>query len=210
MNLTLPGWASGTNLASFLTNKDVKDITTGALVSLLAAYAFYLMIDYTPRIKRKKQSLFVLESLIAAILDAYNRCRIFGHETPISHVNRDVLEIIWLDEKIKEAIDGKTTFLRLKFSMQTASCRLPDFRNTLILASNISPEHAFQWLIIIDKVRLFAEIYNSEQPTVSEDEIKLIDNDSEENPLLNYKRDLNLRFLELLEVTRNWRKSNNY
>jgi len=74
----------------------------------------------------------------------------------------------------------------------------------LPLAASLSPEDAMQWLIIIDKVRLLSENYDS-QPEVPEDQLHLVDTDSDENPLRLYKSCLNFRLLELVEQTVVWR-----
>ncbi|HLR17266.1 MAG TPA: hypothetical protein VK099_05275 [Alcanivoracaceae bacterium] len=88
--------------------------------------------------------------------------------------------------------------------MQTADSRLEDFRHALPLAVSLSPKHAMQWLVIIDKVRLLAENY-ALQPEVSEEQFHLVDTDSDDNPLKLYKSDLNFRLLELVEQAIEWR-----
>lgn len=201
--LPLPEYLSGTVFESILLSGAVRTISTGVLVSLVAAYIFYLLIDYFPRSAKEAKSVFVLNSLLGAVLDSYDRCRVLGHETALPHVKRHVLEDDWLEQTIVDIKGQKAKFLPLKLAMQTAYTRLDDFRNALVLAVNLSPEHALQWLVIIDKMRLFAESYG-EQPEVLENKIHLADSESDENPLRLYKGDLEFRFLEVVEESQRW------
>ena len=87
--------------------------------------------------------------------------------------------------------------------MQTAHTRIEDFRHSLPLAVSLSPEHAMRWLIIVDKIRLLSENYG-EQPSIPEDKMRFVDKDTDENPIKDYKSTLNLRFLEVVEQSRDW------
>lgn len=207
-NFGLPGFLVDTNVGYLLTNESFKRIVSGLCLSIVAAYVFYLFIDFMPRATAERDTRVVLDSLLAAILDAYSRCRLFGHETPISHVDKSVLCESWLCENKALLKSGKVKFLPLKFALQTADSRLEDFRHALPLAVSLSPKHAMQWLVIIDKVRLLAENYGS-QPEVPEEQIRLVDTDSDENPLKLYKSDLNFRLLELVEQIIEWRGYSN-
>jgi len=204
VGFSLPRYFVGTSLGDLLTNSSFKNIVSGLSLSIVAAYIFYLFIDLMPRARTERDTRVVLDSLLAAILDAYARCRVFGHETAISHVDKTVLSEDWLSENRSLLKDQKVKFLPLKFALQTADSRLEDFRHALPLAVSLSPRDAMQWLIIIDKVRLFAENYGS-QPEVKDEQFHLVDTDSDENPLKLYKSDLNFRLLELVEQTIEWR-----
>jgi len=190
----------GTFFGELLTKEFLKSISRSVCTSLLAAYIFYVFIDLYPRIKKEEKVLYVLNCLIASVLDSYSRCRIFGHETSITNIaNEDLISPAWLSTTLIQLHDNNSKFLPLKFAMQTAYTRLEDFRNSLSLAVDISPEWALQWLVIIDKVRLLAENYD-EQPQVPET------NDITNNAyqLNDYKSDLNLRFLEIVEEVQKW------
>lgn len=204
ISFSLPKLLVGTNLGYLLTNSAFKNILSGISLSIVAAYIFYLFIDFMPRASTERDTRAVLDSLLAAILDAYARCRVFGHETPISHVDKSVLSEGWLSKNKMLLKDQKVRFLPLKFALQTADSRLEDFRHALPLAVSLSPKDALQWLVIIDKVRLLAENYDS-QPEVPEGQLHLVDTDSDDNPLKSYKSDLNFRLLELVEQTIEWR-----
>jgi len=188
-----------------LVGEALEDTISSLIVSILAAYFFYLLIDFMPRVRREDKTRLVLDSLLASILDAFNRCRIFGHETAISHVDKSVLNKSWLLDRKQQLMEKKSTFLPLKFSMQTAHTRLEDFRHALPLAVSLSPESALKWLVIIDKVRLFAESYG-EQPVATDEEIRLVDSLDSESELQIYKSDLNLRFLEFVEQVIEWKE----
>jgi hypothetical protein len=195
----------GSFLGSILCSNGTRNILSGLLIGIISAYIFYLFIDYLPRVRKEQRTLDVLNALIASILDAYKRCRVFGHETAISHVDKSVLEESWLQEQIPILKRNESNFLPLKFAMQTAYTRLEDFRHTLPLAVTLSPEHTMQWLVIIDKVRLMAESYG-EQPEVeiSIENQRFINKDNDKNPMRDYKSTLNLRFLEIIEESQCW------
>ena len=87
--------------------------------------------------------------------------------------------------------------------MQTSYTRLEDFRHVLPLAVSLSPMHTMQWLVVIDKIRLLAENYG-ENPKVEIDKQHLVDKNTEDNPILEYKSTLNLRMLEVVEESIKW------
>lgn len=193
----------GTLAERFLTQKSVAAVSSSILSSILAAYVFYLLIDFLPRLRREQSTKAVLNSLISSVLDAYSQCRVFGHETAISHVDSSLLRKAWLEQQRAVLAARNAKFLPLKFAMQTAHTRVEDFRHSLPLAVSLSPDVAMQWLVITDKVRLFAELYG-DQPEVPEGMAHLIDTDSDENPLKLYKGDLSLRMLEFIEQSIAW------
>ncbi len=188
----------GTFFGDLLTRKFLKSLLRSLCSSLFAAYIFYFFVDLYPRIKKEEKVLHVLNCLISSILDSYNRCRIFGHETSIKNVADDVLNKSWISNVLIVLHDNNSKLIPLKFAMQTAYTRLEDFRNSLSLAADISPEWAFQWLTIIDKVRLLAENYDA-QPKVPET------NNINCYTLADYKSDLNFRFLEIVEEVQAWK-----
>lgn len=192
-----------TIIDSLLTSQNIQNILSDLLIGLLSAYIFYLLVDYLPRSRKEQKIMDVLNALIASILDAYNRSRIFGHETALPYVDKAVLSEDWLNQHIALFMKDKSLYLPLIFAMQTADSRIDDFRNALPLAVSLSPERAMQWLVIIDKVRLLAENYG-QNPKVPEDKLHLLDSNSDDNPAKLYKSTLNLRTLEITEAARDW------
>lgn len=205
LQLPIASVLKDTPIENVLCSKSLKNISSGLLIGLISAYMFYILIDFLPRRRREEKTIELLDSLIASILDSYERCRIFGHETPISHVEKSTLEPAWFNDQISKLKNSDSRFLPLKFAMQTAYTRTEDFRHTLPLAVSLSPEHAMQWLIIIDKVRLMAESYG-EEVNIPEETQHLVDQDIDENPVRLYKSTLNLRFLEIVEHAEGWYK----
>jgi hypothetical protein len=96
--------------------------------------------------------------IAAAVIDAYERTRVFGHETPIDSVDLSVLDIENLKVHKTELVT-KGDLLKVKFAMETAHSRYPDFQHALTMAASISSEHALSWLVLTDKIRLLAEQY---------------------------------------------------
>jgi hypothetical protein len=204
IRLPLASAIQGTQFGNFLGSDATKNVVASLLSGILSAYIFYIFIDHIPRVRREKNVTEVLNSLLASVLGAYDRGSMFGHETAISSASKEVLEKGWIDEQLTVLRKNTSTFLKLKYSMQTAHSRLEDFRHSLSLALSISPEHAIRWLVITDKIRLFADIYNEKQPEVPGDKMCFVDKDTEDNPIRYYKSSLNSRFLEIVEETRRW------
>ncbi|MCQ3008546.1 hypothetical protein NLO93_26615, partial [Pseudomonas savastanoi] len=86
--------------------------------------------------------------------------RVFGHETPITSIDVSILALHSLNAH-KSSVVTNAQILKLKFAMETAHSRYPDFQHCLTLAASISPDHALDWLVLTDKVRLLADQYGS-------------------------------------------------
>lgn len=160
INLKLPVWPSleGGQAAAFLRADATGSVTSDLLVGLFSAYVFYVIIELIPRHRREQQTLKPLNMILAAVIDAYERARVFGHETPITSIDLAVLNIEKLKSHKSELVTKKD-LLKVKFAMETGHSRYPDFQHALALAASISPEHALSWLVLTDKVRLLAEQY---------------------------------------------------
>jgi len=192
-----------TKLELLLSNQKFSDAISSILSSIIAAYVFYIIVDWVPKRRKRRETKYVLNSLIASVLDAYRRERVFGHETAIQYVDRKCLEKLWLDAQIILLSKNESHYLALKFAVETADSRLEDFRNALPLAMQLSPERSLHWLMIIDKIRLLAEYY-SNLPSIPQDSIHLINRNDESNPVQQFKANMNFRFLEIIEEVRIW------
>lgn len=192
-----------TTIGDFLLTAATKNIASGLLSGLVSAYIFYLLVDCWPRYRKEQKTIEVLNSLIASILDTYNRCRIFGHETALPFVEKSVLDQNWLQENISQLKENHSSYSKLLMALWAADSRLEDFRHSLPLAVALSPARAMQWLVLIDKVRLLAENYGS-NPQIPEDKIHLVDRNDDENPVKEFKSTLNLRLLEFVEASSQW------
>lgn len=203
IRLPLFPFLESTFVGEILVADGTKSIVSGLLTGLLSAYVFYIVIDYIPRLRNEIKTLEVLNALLASILDSYNRCRIFGHETALPYVDKSALDETWLSQHMVIFKEGHSKYLSLLMATNTADSRLEDFRNALPLAVNLSPKHAMQWLVIIDKVRLIAENFG-DNPAVPIDKQHLVDKDVEENPVRHYRSSLNFRMFEFMEETHCW------
>lgn len=163
VNARLPLWKvlEGGATASFLRADATISVTSDLLVGLISAYIFYVIIELLPSHHKKSETLRVLNLLVASVVDAFDRTRMFGHETPISSIDLSVLNISKLKSNIAIIVD-KPEFLRLKFAMETGHSRYQDFQHALSLAVGLSPEHALDWLVLTDKVRLLAQEYGTQ------------------------------------------------
>ncbi|MHA7229430.1 hypothetical protein ACVT98_09420 [Vibrio campbellii] len=194
----------GTWVEAVLTSEGLKNIASGILISIIAAYAFYIFIDFLPRRRKHRDTMIVLDALICSILDSYNRSKIFGHQTTLPYVDTSLLTEPWLANHSDKLKRRESTYKALLCAMQTAHTRREAFNHSLILASQLSPKHSMQWLVILDKVRLLAENFGK-NPEVSVNLVRFVDCESELNPVKSYKGTLNLRLLEFIEEVENWR-----
>lgn len=90
------------------------------VVGLISAYIFYLLIDLLPRAKRERSILRVLNLLLTSVVDAYERTRIFGHETAIAVLDTDILKSQRLEQHFQVVRTLSVMFLKLKYAMETA------------------------------------------------------------------------------------------
>ncbi|MFA0511666.1 MULTISPECIES: hypothetical protein [unclassified Vibrio] len=196
-------YVDGTIIGKTLTSTTYISVFENILIGFLTAYVFYLLNNYFPKQRQKKDNLKLLNSCVASILDSYKRTRIWGHETALPYVNTECLDINWLKQQVLEIKKAQTNAMKLKFTLDTAHTRESDFKNLLQIASSISPEHAEKWLVLIDKVRLLSENYGK-QPEASEKQMNLVRMRSKESPMHLYHLDLEFRIMELMEVTVEW------
>lgn len=199
----------------FFASKTFEEISSDILVGLIAAYIFYLFIDLLPRSKRESTTLQTLNLLIASIIHSYEDHHFFGHEMVITEI--DVSKV--MSEKIDctlAEVKEKGDFFRLKCALFTAHSRIEDFRHALTLATYLSPEHAKQWLVVTDKVRLFvdeyeqdpisddydpAHVFGKKDPKLDRDALDYINYAKKIN---GYRQGLQMRLLEFLEQSKIW------
>lgn len=158
INLKLPvwPWLDGGKTAAFFTAEATGSVTSDLLVGLFSAYVFYVIVELVPKHRREQLTLHPLNLIAASVIHAYDRASIFSHETPITSVDVTVLNVENL-ESLKSGMLQQKNLLSLKSAMETAHSRHPDFQHSLSMAASISPEHALDWLVLTDKVRLLAE-----------------------------------------------------
>ncbi len=218
INLKLDVWPSlnGGSTAAFLRAEATGSVTSDLLVGLFSAYVFYVVIELIPQSRKVQLALIPLNLITASVIDAYERTRVYGHETPITSIDVEVLGMDNLNAH-KNSVLTKTDLLKLKFAMETAHSRYPDFQHCLTMAASISPEHALDWLVLTDKVRLLAEEYGSwpvnpfsNNWNWEPDEQQRLDpgcvaaNAKYQDDMKNKTGALKLRMLEVIEATIFW------
>lgn len=160
INLKLPVWPilNGSGLAPFLQAEATGSVLNDLLVGLFSAYVFYLLIELIPKQRAAKHTLETLNLLVASVVDAYEVPTLFGHEKPITSVNLSVLTIDNTQAYTAQVLK-KPEMLRLTSAMRTGHSRYQDVQHALGMAVSVSPEHARDWLVLTDKLRLLAEEY---------------------------------------------------
>lgn len=200
---TLISSLEGTFIGCLLTSEKYIAIFENLLIGFLAAYVFYIINSYLPRQKQRSDSLKLLNSCVASIIDSYKRTRMFGHETALPYVNTECLDREWLNVQIAELKKNKTDALKLKFALDTAHTRENDFKSLLQVALTLSPRHAEKWLVLSDKVRLLSENYGS-QPHATDEQMHLVRMRSKDSPMHDYHTTLEFRIMEFMEVVVEW------
>lgn len=200
----------------FFQSKAFEDIVGDLLTGLIAAYFFYVVIDVIPRLRKEKQTMEVLNRLVASVVDSYAKAHWFGHTMAITHVNLDYLKTVALDKMIEEVKQGKPSFGKLKCALFTAHSRYSDFSSTLGLAASLGSERALQWLVLTDKVRLLVDNYEAHPKSDDYDSSHVfgsarydiddtaVDFLQYESALSSFVESLQFGVLEYLEEARNW------
>lgn len=203
-------------VALILQSKAFEDIVGDLLTGLIAAYFFYVVIEVLPRLRKEKQTMDVLNRLVASVVDSYAKTHWFGHTMAITQVNLDLLTIDSLDRMIKEVKQDRPSFGKLKCALFTAHSRYSDFCSTLNLAASMGSERALQWLVLTDKVRLLVDNYEAHPASEdydashvygggrSEIDDTAVDFLEYESALDGFVGSLQLGVLEYLEQARNW------
>jgi len=131
-----------------------KVLSSGVVVGCLV----FFLSEYVPRRRAAVDNAGALNSVLATVVTALERPGFFNHEYPATffYSIRDQLA-----KPVAEARHNigarKISVASLKCGTEVASTRYEDFRGCLVLAAQISPQHALQWLELIDRVRLLSE-----------------------------------------------------
>jgi hypothetical protein len=206
LRLPLPTIFDSTVIAQFLCSDVTVTIASDLLIGFISAYIFYVVIDLIPRHRKEQSILRVLNLLVASIVEAYE---VYGHETAITSIDLSVLKESRLNKHLEDFGHPQVDILKLKFAMETAHSRYPDFQHSLGLAAALSPEIALKWLVLSDKVRLLADVYStfdlpsavgrsSDAPFKSEKSCP--------QSFIDLKATLQLRVKEVMEASAHWKK----
>ncbi|MFK7701777.1 hypothetical protein [Pseudomonas caspiana] len=199
VNLRLPllQLLEGGAIAAFLCADATISVTSDLLVGLISAYVFYVIIELLPSHRKKVETLRVLNLLVASVVDAYDKASIFGHERSLSSLDLIVLK----RSKLKSTLDtlDDAGFLQLKFAMQTGHSRYQDFQHALSLAVGLSPQHALNWLVLTDKIRLLADEYGAQPVNPNADyATQITSNIQDVTVYFVYKKEMDLYMAALL------------
>lgn len=219
IKLPVPHWMSSPKWAEyvqFFQSKVLEDIAGDLLTGLIAAYFFYVVIDIFPRLKKEADSKRILNLLIAAVMDSYDKIHWFGHAMSITQVDNSILTIGNIDGFIEE-IESRPNISKLKCALFTAHSRFADFEKTLSIAALLGPAEVLQWLVITDKIRIFTEQYENHPQSdlytltsvLNPESAPEIDRDVEayvefEADVLIYQQILQVGMTEFLIEARNW------
>lgn len=208
--LPLLSYLDGTAIEPILHSAALADLLDGLLMSLISAYIFYVVINLWPRVRREREMLRVLNLLIAAIVDAYEQSKIYGHETPIAKIDLAILNADRLAQHAADIKNPDIDFLCLKYAMETAHSRFNDFQHSLGIAADLSAEHALAWLGVTDKVRLLADVYGTQPENLLGEVLDTATSsqDVADDPdVINqkyFKSTMQFRVMEFMAEARSW------
>ena len=199
-----------------LQSKAFEDIVGDLLTGLIAAYFFYVVIEVIPRLRKEKQTMDVLNRLVASVVDSYAKTHWFGHTMAINQVNLDLLTLDSLNRMIEEVKQNRPSLGKLKCALFTAHSRYSDFCSTLNLAASMGSERALHWLVLTDKIRLLVDNYEAHPASEdydashvygsgrSEIDDTAVDFLEYESALNSFMGSLQFGVLEYLEQVKNW------
>ncbi|QBR30773.1 MULTISPECIES: hypothetical protein [Pseudomonas] len=219
VNLRLPllQFLEGGAIAAFLCADATISVTSDLLVGLISAYVFYVIIELLPSHRKKVETLRVLNLLVASVVDAYDKASIFGHERSLSSLDLIVLKRSKLKSTL-DTLDDGAAFLQLKFAMQTGHSRYQDFQHALSLAVGLSPQHALNWLVLTDKIRLLADEYGVQPVNPNADyATQITSNIQDVTAYFAYEKEMDLymaalllRVTEFFEAALDWMEYQNF
>ncbi|MNJ34127.1 hypothetical protein D3C77_288260 [compost metagenome] len=141
----------------FLASKNFEDVSSNILSSIVAAYAFYLVIEFFPAQKRMRDTKLILDNLLASIvlsyedeLGSYSSGTIYDHN--LECLRQDYLD--GLIAKIQEQADYSSLY---STALHAASI-LNALDQGAVLANTISPMHSMYWIKITAKARRLASM----------------------------------------------------
>ncbi len=73
-------------LEEILTSDDTFNALIGLIIGLISSVVFSYFKEYLPNKTRQENTINTLNTIIASVIDSYNRVRIFGHETSLKHI----------------------------------------------------------------------------------------------------------------------------
>lgn len=205
----LISFLQGGVLSDLLANQYARSIGGTLAGGIVSAYMIYVLVELLPRHRREKTAVYVLNKLINSIVDALETGKLFQHERSIEF-SEPVLDWTRLCDNLTYLRYGQD-FLHLKSAGHTAETRYESFKDTLVLAADISPLHAESWLVVTDKVRLLAEVMGERPDGDLEIDVladyKNIQHEKyRSNPTAMFYRSICFRSIEFIEAAQSWKK----
>lgn len=139
-------------VVDFLASKNFEDITSNILSSIVAAYIFYVFIEFIPARKRAREIKLVLENLLASIVLSYeNKLGSYSSAALYDH-SLECLEKAYLDRVISIAQD-EADYSSLYSTALHADNILNALEQGTVMAASISPRCSMSWIKITAKAR---------------------------------------------------------
>ncbi|KJV26904.1 hypothetical protein VI06_16180 [Aquitalea magnusonii] len=209
IQLPVPSVFSGSAFGNFLCAPNLKTILESLLSGLVSAYFFYCLVSFYPKETLKADTLLVLDTLIASVLDVYEKPGIFRHEAEIHTADINLVSKEWIKTNIEDVKKPSgyrrqdLLFFKTKSASQRVERRLGDFKDSLPLAVSVSPQCTLQWLQLIDKLTLIVET-SSECPGFKVQDLVPWEGNLEPTPYSIYMSSICFRYAEFFEQVEKW------
>jgi len=139
-------------VVDFFASKNFEDITSNILSSIVAAYIFYVFIEFIPARKRMREVKLILDNLLASIVLSYeNKLGSYSSAALYDH-NLDCLEKAYLDRVISVA-QNEADYSSLYSTALHADNILNALEQGTVMAASISPRCSMSWIKITAKAR---------------------------------------------------------
>ena len=138
-------------------SKNFEDITSNILSSIVAAYIFYISIEFIPSRNRLRESKLILNNLLASIVLSYENKLGRCSSAALYDHSLDCLEQGYLDRVISVA-QNEADYISLYSAALHADNILNALEQGTIMAASISPRCSMSWINITAKARSLARM----------------------------------------------------
>lgn len=136
-------------LTTMLQSKIFEDVAGDLLTGFVAAYVFYLLIDFLPRYNRDRETRAILSTQLSSHVETFLRREMSGHAQPLSSFH--MLQLTEIQACI-DLVDGDIEVRELLSLAYMAKWSHPKLSSSLQLAQTLGLDQFEIWMEITDCV----------------------------------------------------------
>lgn len=149
--------AAWSDLVTIFQSKAFEDIVGDLLTGFIAAYTFYVFIDYLPRYNRDEKAKVILSTLISSHVETFLHGKMSGHARPLGDFHTlQPAEI----KACMDMVDGETEVRGLLSLAYMGKWSHPKLSDSLQLAQSLGLSQFEVWMEITDcisRIKYLAE-----------------------------------------------------